>query len=122
MFLAAAGLADGARAADDVITKLGEPRRNVEPRERPVQIVADGIARNNATITGVFPLMIWPSNALFVEAVFGPQRAAVCRSTLADYNRRLVAQHGSSKIRHGLYCVSIANGKVTSIDTVAKSF
>lgn len=115
-------LPTGLAMGDDIIAKLGEPRRNVVPRARSAEEVAQQLARAQSTVTGVIPLMIFPSNALVVENAFGavPSPTA-CRTIFAAYDRRLRAQHGD-KIRHGLYCVSIADGKLKSIDTIAKSF
>lgn len=112
---------DGPAIAAEEIAKLGEPRRNVVPQARPTQGVAQLLARERPAASGVIPLMIWPSNGLVVEAAFDMVSLATCKSILAAYDRRLRAQHGD-KIRHGLYCVSIAGGKLKSIDTVAKSF
>jgi len=107
--------------AADEITRLGEPRRNIERQARSVQIVAGETSRYNPDGSGVFPVMIYPSGGLVVEAVFTVTTASICKSVLAAYDRRLRAQH-PGKIRHGLYCASIADGKVRSIDIVAKSF
>ena len=108
--------------ADDIIAKLGEPRRNVTAKARAADEVSRQLARTYPGVTGVIPLMIFPSNALVVENAFKAVASpATCRSILADYDRRLRDQHGD-KIRHGLYCVSIADGNLKSIDTIAKSF
>jgi hypothetical protein len=108
--------------ADDIIAKLGEPRRNVVGRARSADEVSHQLARTYSAVTGVIPLMIFPSNSLVVEAAFKAiESPTTCRSILSAYDRRLRAEHGD-KIRHGLYCVSISDGKLKSIDTIAKSF
>lgn len=108
--------------ADDIIAKLGEPRRNVVGRARSADEVSHQLTRTYPAVTGVIPLMIFPSNSWVVEAAFKAiESPTTCRSILAAYDRRLRTQHGD-KIRHGLYCVSIAEGKLKSIDTIAKTF
>lgn len=108
--------------SDDIIAKLGEPRRNVTTKARSADEVSRQLARTYPGVTGVIPLMIFPSNSLVVENAFKAIASpTTCRSILADYDRRLRAQHGD-KIRHGFYCVSIADGNLKSIDTIAKSF
>jgi hypothetical protein len=115
-------LPTGPAFSNDIISKLGEPRRNVTTRARSVDEVSHQLARTYPGVTGVIPLMIFPSNSLVVENAFKALASpTTCRSILADYDRRLRAQHGD-KIRHGLYCVSVADGKLKSIDTIAKSF
>lgn len=114
-------MAGQAMAADE-IDKLGPPRRNVVSQPRSVQQVAEQLAGGQAGVSGVIPLMIFPSNALIVENSFAVVKtSAACRTVLAAYDQRLRAKYGS-KIKHGLYCVNIADGKPKSIDTVAKSF
>ena len=115
--VAVATLSNGPAIAVDIIAKLGEPRRNVVARARSAQEVAQQLANGNPNVSGVFPLMIFPSNALVVENIFAMvPSSAKCKSVFAAYDQNLRAQHGN-KIRHGLYCVSVANGKLKSIET-----
>jgi hypothetical protein len=119
--VAATPAARAADAINEIIAPLGEPRRNVVPQARSAQMVGQQLAIRDPAASGVFPVMIFPSNALVVENVYGTVPPSKCRSVLATYDRRLRAKYGD-KIRHGLYCVSVSNGKLISIDTVAKSF
>jgi hypothetical protein len=119
-FTVATLLAQPAYAADE-IAQFGEPRRNVEPRARSAQVVGQQLAVRDPSASGVFPVMIFPSNVLVVENVYAMVPPSKCRSVLAAYDRRLRAKYGD-KIRHGLYCMSVSNGKLISVDTVAKSF
>jgi hypothetical protein len=122
--LVAVSLVEMVHAADDIVAKLGgEPRRNVVPQARPVDVVAREVVPYEPTASGAYPVMIFPTNALVVEAVFPLMKSpGNCRSILADYDKRLRAQYGSSKIRHRLYCLLFDNGKLKSINTVATSF
>lgn len=110
-----------AMAADE-IDKLGPPRRNVVSQPRPVQQLAQQLASGQPGVSGVIPLMIFPSNALIVENSFALVRTpAACTTVLAAYDQRLRAKYGN-KVKHGLYCVTIGDGSAKSIATVAKSF
>jgi hypothetical protein len=120
--VAIAMLSNGPAIAADEIAKLGEPRRNVVARARSAQEVGQLLASGNPNASGVFPLMIFPSNSLVVENVFAVLPSpATCKSVFTAYDQRLRAQHGN-KIRHGLYCVSVADGKLKSVETIAKSY
>ena len=113
--------AQPAHAADE-IAQFGEPRRNVVfARARSAQAVGQELAVRDPAASGVYPVMIFPSNTAVVENVYSIVPPSKCRSVLGAYDRRLRAKYGD-KIRHGLYCVSVSNGKLISIDTVAKSF
>jgi len=120
--VAGMALTDSRANAADEIARLGEPRRKVVARARTVQVVAQDLASRNADVSGVFPVMIFSSNALVVENVYAAaQPPSACKSIFAAYDSRLRARYGS-QIRHGLYCVSIARGQVKAIETVAKSY
>lgn len=104
---------------------LGEPKRNVTSAPRPIEQVAADAANSDAAATGVIPVMMFPSNALFVENVYrAAQNETVCREGLTSYDADLRVKYAAQyteKVRHGLYCVAVSGGKVTGIVTVLKS-
>jgi hypothetical protein len=109
-------------AVDPDLAPLGEPRRNVVSQARTPDVIAAEVVAQGETRVGTIPIMIFPSKNLIVENVYNlVADDKICRDAFANYDAKLVAENGD-KIRHGLYCVGVAIGKVGVATPMATSF
>ena len=89
---------------------------------RSIEEVARQAVRNYPGVTASLPVMIFPSKGAMVEGVFNPVPRAKCRSVLSSYNAYLRSKYTSKEAPNALYCVSIADGQVKSIETIVKNY